>query len=62
MTEPRLPDGPVDLRLVAVDMDGTLLDADGRPPTALPEILRLLDDRGIVEITDGGMRVFTALG
>ena len=36
-----------DLRLIAVDMDGTLLDGDGRIPDALWPLLDRLHDRGI---------------
>ncbi|MDZ8201206.1 Cof-type HAD-IIB family hydrolase [Microbacterium sp. SSW1-59] len=36
-----------DLRLIAVDMDGTLLDGEGRIPDALWPLLDRLHDRGI---------------
>ncbi|MBD3940414.1 HAD family hydrolase [Microbacterium sp. NEAU-LLC] len=36
-----------DLRLIAVDMDGTLLDGDGRIPDALWPLLDRLHERGI---------------
>lgn len=36
-----------DLRLIAVDMDGTLLDGDGRVPDALWPLLDRLHERGI---------------
>jgi len=42
-----LPTQPVDLRLVAVDMDGTLLDGDGRIPEGLWPLLERLRERGI---------------
>lgn len=41
-----LPTG-VDVRLVAVDMDGTLLGADHRPPDRLADLLAALEDRGV---------------
>ena len=36
-----------DLRLIAVDMDGTLLDAEGRVPDALWPLLEELRERDI---------------
>lgn len=35
------------IRLVVVDMDGTLLDDDGNAPPDLPEVLAQLNERGI---------------
>ncbi|WP_295626881.1 Cof-type HAD-IIB family hydrolase [uncultured Corynebacterium sp.] len=42
------PAAPADLRLVVVDMDGTLLDEDGRMPAELP---RLLDRLAAADVT-----------
>lgn len=56
---PNLPEGPVDLRLVAVDMDGTLLDEHGRPPVELPAVLDLLRERGITFVPASGRQYAT---
>ncbi|KAB1659402.1 HAD family hydrolase [Pseudoclavibacter chungangensis] len=56
---PRLPEGPVDLRLVAVDMDGTLLDPNGAPPPGLPALLAELTERGIVFAPASGRQYAT---
>ncbi len=39
---------PADVRLVVVDMDGTLLDADGRVPDGLWPLLGAMRDAGVV--------------
>jgi Cof subfamily protein (haloacid dehalogenase superfamily) len=44
---PALPDGPVDVRLVVADMDGTLLDAEGHVPEDFWPLLDLMRSRGI---------------
>ncbi|MFJ8108028.1 Cof-type HAD-IIB family hydrolase [Streptomyces sp. NPDC096132] len=47
-TAPELPPGPVDIRLVVTDMDGTLLDDDKRVPEGLWETLARLRERGVL--------------
>jgi len=47
------------LRLIAVDMDGTLLDADGMVPDAIWPILRTLRDRGITFAPASGRQYAT---
>ncbi|MDC4233960.1 HAD family hydrolase [Actinomyces sp. B33] len=56
----RLPVG-ADIRLVAVDMDGTLLDSRKNLPAALPALLDLLDERGIVFAPASGRQAWTLL-
>jgi Cof subfamily protein (haloacid dehalogenase superfamily) len=53
--------GPVghDIRLIAVDMDGTLLDGDGRIPDELWPLLDELDERGIVFAPASGRQLAT---
>ncbi|MFS0714139.1 Cof-type HAD-IIB family hydrolase [Microbacterium sp. 2P01SA-2] len=48
-----------DIRLIAVDMDGTLLDADGRIPDGLWRLLPRLRDRGIVFAPASGRQLAT---
>ncbi|WP_424449144.1 Cof-type HAD-IIB family hydrolase [Microbacterium arborescens] len=48
-----------DIRLIAVDMDGTLLDADGRIPEGLWRLLPRLRDRGIVFAPASGRQLAT---
>ncbi|MFT4108747.1 Cof-type HAD-IIB family hydrolase [Propionicimonas sp.] len=45
---PNLPSEPIDLRLVVTDLDGTLLDGEGRVPERLWELLPLLRERGVM--------------
>ncbi|WP_133917631.1 Cof-type HAD-IIB family hydrolase [Streptomyces sp. NBC_00582] len=47
-TAPELPAGPVDIRLVVTDMDGTLLDDDKRIPEGLWDTLARLRERGVL--------------
>ncbi|MFF4655587.1 Cof-type HAD-IIB family hydrolase [Streptomyces sp. NPDC001381] len=47
-TAPEPPAGPVDIRLVVTDMDGTLLDDDKRTPEGLWETLARLRRRGVL--------------
>ncbi|MEU6371035.1 Cof-type HAD-IIB family hydrolase [Streptomyces sp. NPDC046931] len=47
-TTPELPSDPVDIRLVVTDMDGTLLDGDGRIPEGLWPLLGELRRRGVL--------------
>lgn len=57
--EPRLPREPVDVRLVALDMDGTLLDEEKR---ISPEFWPLVDEmvrRGIVVAPASGRQLAT---
>lgn len=51
----------IDLRLVAVDMDGTLLDDGKNFPPALDALLDALDDRGVVFAPSSGRQVWTLL-
>ncbi|GAA4722877.1 Cof-type HAD-IIB family hydrolase [Isoptericola chiayiensis] len=53
MSLPPTP-APADVRLVVTDMDGTLLDADGRVPDDLWPILAGLHDAGIVVVPASG--------
>ena len=53
------PAAPVDLRLVVVDMDGTLLDGEGRLPAELPRMLDRLHARGIVFAPASGRQYAT---
>jgi hypothetical protein len=39
--------GPADVRLVVADLDGTLLDGDGRLPEGTTEVIRALRERGV---------------
>lgn len=48
-----------DLRLVAVDMDGTLLDDAKRPGAGLPQVLAALETRGIVIAAASGRQYAT---
>ncbi len=66
MTEPFPSDlsayaGLCELRLVGVDMDGTLLDDQKRFPPKLDELLDELDSRGIVFAPASGRQVWTLL-
>ncbi|MGV9254280.1 Cof-type HAD-IIB family hydrolase [Streptomyces sp. NPDC003697] len=48
LTAPELPAGPVDIRLVVTDMDGTLLDDAKRIPAGLWPTLAELRRRGVL--------------
>lgn len=48
-----------DLRLVAADMDGTLLDADGRVPDRLWPLLDVMRERGIAFVPASGRQYAT---
>ncbi len=48
-----------DLRLVAVDMDGTLLDAQGRVPDRLWPLLEIMRERGILFVPASGRQYAT---
>lgn len=50
-----------DLRLVVVDMDGTLLDDEKRFPPGLDELLDELDSRGVLFAPASGRQVWTLL-
>ncbi|GGA66161.1 haloacid dehalogenase [Pseudoclavibacter endophyticus] len=54
------PEQTTDVRLVAVDMDGTLLDGDGELPDGLWEVLEALRARGIAFAPASG-RQYAAL-
>lgn len=57
-----LPELPIDLRLVVVDMDGTLLDDQGRLPAGFWETLHRLRERGIVFAVASGRQYATLAG
>nr|WP_179516971.1 HAD family hydrolase [Nocardioides perillae] len=59
LPEPRLPEGPVDLGLVVVDMDGTLLDGEGRVPDGLWPLLERLRARDVVFAPASGRQLAT---
>lgn len=48
-----------DIRLIAVDMDGTLLDANGQVPDALWPLLERLHERGIAFAPASGRQLAT---
>ena len=48
-----------DIRLIAVDMDGTLLDGEGHIPDALWPLLDELDERGILFAPSSGRQLAT---
>lgn len=50
---------PHDLRLIAVDMDGTLLDGEGHIPDELWPLLDELDERGILFAPASGRQLAT---
>lgn len=57
------PDGAVpDLRLVVLDMDGTLLDGDDRVPEAFWDLLPVMQERGIIVVPASGRQYATLRG
>ncbi|WP_261795840.1 Cof-type HAD-IIB family hydrolase [Mobilicoccus massiliensis] len=56
---PTMPDHPVDVRLVAVDMDGTLIGPDGRVPEGFWPLLEAMTKRGIVVVPASGRQYAT---
>ncbi len=56
---PTMPDHPVDVRLVALDMDGTLIGPDGRVPPSFWPLLEQMVDRGIVVVAASGRQYAT---
>ncbi len=50
-----------DIRLVAVDMDGTLLDDEKNFPPGLDELLDRLEERGVVFVPASGRQVWTLI-
>lgn len=54
--------GPLDIRLVAADMDGTLLGTDGRVPASFWPVLEQLRARGIVFAPASGRQYATLRG
>ncbi|MCM0621201.1 Cof-type HAD-IIB family hydrolase [Nocardioides bruguierae] len=56
---PTLPEGPLDLRLVLVDMDGTLLDEHGEVPEPTWAMIDRLRERGIVFAPASGRQLHT---
>ncbi len=59
---PDLAGPPPDIRLVVVDMDGTLLDPEHRMPEGLGDLLRLLAERGIAFCPASGRQHATLVG
>lgn len=59
-TDLRSPSGPVDLRLVVSDMDGTLLDGHGRIPDGFWPLLERLRTQGVLFVPASG-RQYAAL-
>ncbi|WP_413317881.1 HAD family hydrolase [Agrococcus sp. 1P02AA] len=55
---PELP-ADLDIRLVVADMDGTLLDADGRVPDAFWPVLASMRDAGIAFVPASGRQLAT---
>ena len=49
------------IRLVAVDMDGTLLDDEKNFPPGLDELLDHLEQRGVVFVPASGRQVWTLI-
>lgn len=54
-----LPNYPIDLRLVVTDLDGTLLDGEGRIPDRLWSVLPRLQERGILLAPASGRQYAT---
>ena len=50
-----------DLRLAAIDMDGTLLDDDKNFPPSMDELLDLMDERGVTFAPASGRQVWTLI-
>ena len=50
-----------DLRLAAIDMDGTLLDNDKNFPPGMDELLDLMDERGVTFAPTSGRQVWTLI-
>lgn len=50
-----------DIRLAAVDMDGTLLDDEKNFPPGLDELLDRLEERGVVFVPASGRQVWTLI-
>ena len=46
-------------RLIALDMDGTLLDGEGRIPAGFTELAARLHDRGVVLVPASGRQLAT---
>jgi Cof subfamily protein (haloacid dehalogenase superfamily) len=55
----RLPNAPVDVRLVVSDMDGTLLDGHGRLPDDFWPMLDRLRERGVTFVPASGRQYAT---
>ena len=63
MTPPTDParSAGADLRLAAIDMDGTLLDDDKNFPPGMDELLDLMDERGVTFAPASGRQVWTLI-
>jgi Cof subfamily protein (haloacid dehalogenase superfamily) len=59
MTDEPWPAGPLDIRLVVADMDGTLLDGEGNIPDTFWPMLERMHDRGIVFAPASGRQYAT---
>lgn len=49
------------IRLVAADMDGTLLDSTGKLPDACPEVIRRLGEHGVLFAVASGRQYYNLL-
>lgn len=49
------------IKLIAADMDGTLLDSEKRMPQRMPEVIRALRERGIQFIAASGRQYYNLL-
>lgn len=58
-TEPEPQPAAADIRLIAVDMDGTLLDGEGKVPDSLWPLLERLRERGIEFVPASGRPLAT---
>ena len=59
MTDEPWAPGPLDIRLVVADMDGTLLDGEGNIPDTFWPMLERMHDRGIVFAPASGRQYAT---
>lgn len=62
MAEPvtvTMPEGPLDVRLVALDMDGTLLDGDGAVPAGFWPLIDQMERRGVTLVAASGRQYAT---
>lgn len=57
--QPRLPDEPIDAALIALDMDGTLVDGDGLIPEAFWPLVTRFREQGAVIVAASGRQYAT---